>query len=332
MANVKVILASKASEIKAILASKASEAKAILASKASEAKAIAERQTSTNAAVVVSPSIARPDGPLYSLQYNNSSFFAGSNTLLFNSDQSSLQISGSTLLVGTGSVRIETNASNENLFLVKHNSANLIKVDSLNKRISLSTNTSAGEYYVGIGTSVPTEKLHVVGNLKLQGDIILDGNIIPLVSGVSDLGSASKPFRDIYLKGNTINFVEAGVSIGSDSQGQLLVQGKNEQGESVTFLSVGNSGITGVFYKNILESIQFHSVLVPSGVDSVTIPITSVAGYSPKILCDLVVTESSYDVFTSIRDISSTGFKVDFSDIIRTTGNFLNYYVSAKDF
>lgn len=61
---------------------------------------------------------------------------------------------------------------------------------------------------VGVGTSTPTERLHVKGgNLKVQGHILPDSNL------TYDLGSSNLRFKDLYLSGNTINLAGATISV-----------------------------------------------------------------------------------------------------------------------
>jgi microcystin-dependent protein len=51
---------------------------------------------------------------------------------------------------------------------------------------------------VGIGTTDPTEKLTVDGN------ILVNGNIIPATNEAYDLGTSTSAFKDLYLSGETI--------------------------------------------------------------------------------------------------------------------------------
>lgn len=73
---------------------------------------------------------------------------------------------------------------------------------------------------VGVGTAVPSEKLHVKGgNLKVQGDILPDSNL------TYDLGSSNLRWKDLYLSGNTINL--AGATITVTEAGTIALQDKN---------------------------------------------------------------------------------------------------------
>ena len=78
---------------------------------------------------------------------------------------------------------------------------------------SQSGNSSNNIYYnlgnVGIGAATPTEKLHVVGNMKIAG------HIVPATDIIYDLGSQNLRFRDLYLSGDTIKMGNAFISVGA---------------------------------------------------------------------------------------------------------------------
>ena len=79
---------------------------------------------------------------------------------------------------------------------------------------------------LGIGTSLPTEKLEVSGNIK--GDTAKfsnysGGHVIPLTDSTYDLGSVTKRWRDLYVTGGTIYLGSETLSI--DSNGALSFSG-----------------------------------------------------------------------------------------------------------
>ena len=73
---------------------------------------------------------------------------------------------------------------------------------------------------VGIGTTNPTARLHVK-----QGDIKVEGHILPEANITYDLGSSNLRWRDLYLSGNTINL--AGATISVNETGTIQMQGTN---------------------------------------------------------------------------------------------------------
>ena len=75
---------------------------------------------------------------------------------------------------------------------------------------------------VGVGTTNPSAKLHVSGdtllsgNLTVTGNITVSGSILPLNDVVSDIGSPSKRFKDLYLSGDSIFLGETKLFISGD--------------------------------------------------------------------------------------------------------------------
>jgi len=76
---------------------------------------------------------------------------------------------------------------------------------------------------VGVGTAVPTERLHIKGgNLKVQGHILPDSNL------TYDLGSSNLRFKDLYLSGNTINLAGATISVNESGTIEMRDQAGSE--------------------------------------------------------------------------------------------------------
>jgi len=55
----------------------------------------------------------------------------------------------------------------------------------------------SGKGYLGVGTGSPTERLHVVGNIKV------DGNIVPASDDTSTLGTPTKRWNDVFAVSTT---------------------------------------------------------------------------------------------------------------------------------
>ncbi len=287
--EVKVIVPSRSSATP-IIRESSSSSRPVVTSGGASASAVVGSQSSSSASQQISSRV-EPGLPLYSVQFNSGAYFAGSNSLLFSPLTKTLQVSGGSVLVGSGCLKIDTNAANSNLFQVKHNSANLINVDSSSKKIYISTDTNAGEYYVGIGTNNPTEKLHIVGNQKLEGQLSVGGHITPLASGIYDLGSQAKPFKDIYGNGYHLS---------------------------------------GIPYKHLENSIRFISASVPSGESQVVVTYDDLF-YVPKVVCSLIVPENQNSLLIALEKVTSTSFEVEFSAKTPTTGYSLNCYLSALE-
>ncbi len=65
----------------------------------------------------------------------------------------------------------------------------------------------ASEARVGVGTSNPGYKLHVVGNAYIEaegyvgGNLVVGGHLLPKSDDTSDIGSSTKEWRDLYIDG-----------------------------------------------------------------------------------------------------------------------------------
>ena len=92
---------------------------------------------------------------------------------------------------------------------------------------------------IGIGTTIPTNKLDVRGNMDISGNIIPKHNI------TYDLGSSDYRWRDLYLSGNTIDLGGTRIKRNSNGKGIKVI---DDIGNTVnsTFKDVlvdGNIGI-----------------------------------------------------------------------------------------
>ena len=53
----------------------------------------------------------------------------------------------------------------------------------------------------------------LTGSLEVSGSIVSEGHIIPSDAAEFDIGSVSKPFRDLYLHTASLKFVKAGAAV-----------------------------------------------------------------------------------------------------------------------
>lgn len=95
--------------------------------------------------------------------------------------------------------------------------------------------------YVGIGTSNPSQNLHVVGNTLLGGHVIPTSNI------VYDLGSSNQRWRDLFLSGSTINL--GGTVLTTDSSNNFMIMDSNNNFKKIiaSELQMGTHSNTGIF-------------------------------------------------------------------------------------
>lgn len=86
---------------------------------------------------------------------------------------------------------------------------------------------------VGIGTTAPTSRLHVMGGaqfsegLAIDGSLQVGGDILPSLCNVYNLGASNARFKDLYLSGATINM--EGLEVKADNGDTLHVVGNHLQ-------------------------------------------------------------------------------------------------------
>ncbi|MDO8601733.1 MAG: hypothetical protein Q7R62_01195, partial [bacterium] len=78
--------------------------------------------------------------------------------------------------------------------------------------------------YVGIGTTVPSTTLHVVGTFQTSatstfgGNMSITGNLTPGASSTYSLGSATLPWKDLYVASSTVYFGSLPLSVNGSNQ------------------------------------------------------------------------------------------------------------------
>jgi hypothetical protein len=236
-----------------------------------------------------------PRGDNRAFQWNDESTeFGGANNFLY-TNQGNMLISGASLILHDGKYKIETPPVSDDAFLIKdRDNRDLFRVDTENKHI-LFASFAGTEYYIGIGTEDPQEKLHISeGNARFDQDVIVGDDVLPLADEISNIGSESKRFKNIY--GNLeFKYIQDGIS---------FIETSIPTGTSSYWVDFG-LGSPGLSY-------------TPKVVCNMVSP--SYAFGAPT------------DVyFSSIGSIKTSGYFVVFSDIIRSTGYKLDSYVSAKD-
>lgn len=90
----------------------------------------------------------------------------------------------------------------------------------------LALNTRDGKLFSSDGSLIfeigaNTTNSNITNDLSVGGDITITGDIIPSANNTSDLGTATKRFRDLYLSGSTLNI--GGATISSDGSGAISI-------------------------------------------------------------------------------------------------------------
>ncbi len=104
-----------------------------------------------------------------------------------------------------------------------------ISIDDSTQNISL---TNGAEPYVGIGTTNPQEKLQVAGNVKIDGDLILDGNFDFDFDNFSLQGDANINITGIVTAKQFVN-----------EEGILTITDRWDRDNNDIYRLIGNVGI-----------------------------------------------------------------------------------------
>ena len=165
-----------------------------------------------------------------------------------------------------------------------------------------------------------------------------------MLSGQYSLGSPTHPFKDLYLEGNSIVFVDKDAKITASSSG-FTFQVTNQQGQRETLLDLSTTGthlgifkgdgrlITGVPYSGLVDAGVFIEKDVPHNSNDITIDFFDEASrtlpYDPKVLCQLSPPAGNNRCyFTYVQNVTRSSCKAVFSDKISGNGYKVNCHVS----
>ncbi len=269
-----------------------------------------------------------------SFLYNRVGYVSGSSSFFYYPSGTKLDITDKNLVLGNDSNFILSGMPiDEHAFLLRDkNDKDLIKVDTANNSISLNN------------------------KLNISGDVHIDGNIIPSLSGVYDLGSPEKPFRDLYMHGESIYFVNEGASIRATTSGfSFQISGEGQESQEILKITtegapilsgvVGGdgAGLTGVPYTGLKDAGKYLSTSVPSGSTEITISyfadgdISDSLRYDPQVIATLHPPSNSSNpanndyYLTFVKDITRTQCTAVFSAEISGDGFVLNTHVSPRN-
>jgi len=91
------------------------------------------------------------------------------------------------------------------------------------------------------GTAMVSGTYIVTGNIHSTGALHLDGNFFPATANIHDLGSAAKPWRNLYVSSSTIYFGTDTLSVSDDNL--KFGSGSTVKGFDVGFMNFKNNGI-----------------------------------------------------------------------------------------
>jgi hypothetical protein len=280
--------------------------------------------------------------------YNRNGYVSGAKSFFYYPDADKLEISGNNLLLRSNSSFVLSGVTgNENAFLVRDSiDRNLLKIDSKNEVIKLAE-VASGKYKLGIGIGkdfAPSERVHIAGgNLRLDGNMLISGNILPVASGEFNLGSPEYPFKDLYLQGNSIVFVDKDAKITASSTGfsfQVISGGQETELFAINTATPFNRGVfigdgtllTGVPYSGLTDAGAFLQQNIPSGASSVVVDYEKTLNYDPAVISSLTPPENNSNTyFTYVQNISRTGCLAVFSQKISGDGYILNTHISPSN-
>jgi len=107
---------------------------------------------------------------------------------------------------------------------------------------------------VGIGTTMPLEKLDIYGNVQVNGgvsitgNVLITGDIVPSACNMYNLGASNLRFKDLFLSGNTIDLGGTLISRDESETGGGGIKVTSDTGEAVdttvrNLFALGNIGI-----------------------------------------------------------------------------------------
>jgi hypothetical protein len=258
-------------------------------------------------------------------QYNRLGLVSGSKAFLYYPDTNNAVVDGGIFTVKNSVFKIDNSHIDTSEFLIKNAANEIFKVD---------------EY----------------GNISATSNLYLTGDILPAQSGISDLGSHSKPFGELYLQGNSVNFVDANAQIKANKGGfnffveEVDAEGRAEVKNIFTVLTgIGGSKISGIAefidgfkmdgskvtnmpYTGITDNGIYIEQDIPQNSNEVTVDFGETLSYTPKVLCSMVPAEGSDELyFTFVEDITKSSCKAVFSSKIIQNGYKLNCFISPHD-
>ena len=102
--------------------------------------------------------------------------------------------------------------------------------------------SSGGSVSGSSGLIYSGSTLVLSGNFNMSGTMNMQGDLIPTLANTHDLGSAAKPWKDLYISGSSIHFGSEVLSVGLDNN-LKFGSGSTTRGFDVGFMNFKNNGI-----------------------------------------------------------------------------------------
>ena len=176
------------------------------------------------------------------------------------------------------------------------------------KNILLANGATSSAMADGAGISIAGADANIkyvqsTNSFNLNKNLIISGNILPDLANYYDIGSADKPFRDLWLYGSSIKFSNSSTTISSTANTFSVTQGTN-------VLISSNSGTTIITANNFVVVDGSNTVIFVANATNK--PITSPTGTITANLLQGVVGYTTSNIaeganlyFTNTRAIAA---------------------------
>ena len=127
---------------------------------------------------------------------------------------------------------------------------------------SLQFATGSGEMSGSDNLLYSSSALFLTGNLNLKGSGSIAGDFIPLEGNIYDLGTAAKPWRNLYVSSSTIYFGNDALSVADNNL--KFGSGSTTKGMSIGVMNFKNNGIfmdPGRIFQLRAYQMQFYGGL-----------------------------------------------------------------------
>lgn len=135
-----------------------------------------DRPTPTEIALSTVVNKPKAEGNLGDVQFNDGVFLGADPSLHYDKNTNVLTIKSGQILLSNSNIIVSGQSPNTNLFTILNQERELLKVDTQNNQILFAPNALDSGVYFGFGTDDPQERVHIDGNLKIDGDVIINGN------------------------------------------------------------------------------------------------------------------------------------------------------------
>ena len=232
------------------------------------------------------------------IQYKSGIFLQGAKAFFYEKANDILRFSGEQLIEEDGTFKVSgKNKEDDHFVSIKNNDDQIFQVDTKNKKV-LFTPDATTEYKIGIGIDSPTERVHIDGNLKVDG------------TGYFEKGYFTE---GLYISGHP-------VATGASSQDVDLTELNTATGyldDKTNFLFLRTPIATGAPYSGSRQAISWSLSYTPKVVNSLVSPNLTNSALWPHYAMNTV-------------DISSTGCWVFFSSDIKIDGFYLESFISSE--